>query len=128
MADLNGLHLQDLADYLDWHSLRALQATSMRIRELIRSGQFLHLVASRRGLDTQSCVHRCLQSLCLAEGLQRLTSEVFFSRATTALETDLEPLAELCRQHRLKIYVSGHCGRNAPRAIQVSFSDSTREK
>mmetsp|Transcript_58093 Transcript_58093/g.129692 ORF Transcript_58093/g.129692 Transcript_58093/m.129692 type:complete len:244 (-) Transcript_58093:80-811(-) len=127
------LHLQeglqqDMAEWLDWASLAKLQCTSRGSKQLIHSETFLALLARRRGLmEEPSIVCRCLQSLALAEELRRLKSAIFFERASTCVreesDDDLRSLAVICRRHpEIVIFISGHCGRNAPESIKASFT------
>ncbi|CAL1131038.1 unnamed protein product [Cladocopium goreaui] len=108
-------------------TLTSLELASCTVHGLLRNDAFLTLLATQRGV--QSCVlRRSLQSLALAEELRTLRPEVYFERASTSLHEDsaedLRQLAKICRRFSrdLVLFVSGHCGRNAPEFIKLTFT------
>ena len=119
---------QDLAEWLDWESMRELDQATTATSRLLRSEAFLALIASRWGLLEETClVRRRLQSLAVAERLRGVMPSVYFERASTSLREDSHTnacrLADVFRHHtHLVLFVSGHCGRNAPEIIKSSFT------
>ncbi|CAE7865319.1 unnamed protein product [Symbiodinium sp. KB8] len=121
--------LQDLVEWLDWENMRELVQASAATRRLVQSEASLALIASRRGLLEEPClVRRSLQSLAVADRLRGVTPSVYFERASTSLQEDSYTnacrLADVLRRHHihLVLFVSGHCGRNAPESIKSSFT------
>ena len=108
--------------------MRELDQATTATSRLLRSEAFLALIASRWGLLEETClVRRRLQSLAVAERLRGVMPSVYFERASTSLREDSHTnacrLADVFRHHtHLVLFVSGHCGRNAPEIIKSSFT------
>ena len=125
---LDSCHLQELSEWLDWATLNHLELTCRGIHLHLRSDTFLSLLATQRGLKEASLLQHSLESLALVEALRSLRPEIYFERASTTVHedsgADVALLADICSRHcrHLTLYVSGHCGRNAPEFIKSSFT------
>ncbi|CAE8603617.1 unnamed protein product [Polarella glacialis] len=79
-----------------------------------------------------ACVHMSC-ALAVAEGLQGLSQDIFFERASPeirheAFARDVVGIARLCLAHpELSVYVAGHCGRSAPESIKQQFTSLRAE-
>ncbi|CAE8737491.1 unnamed protein product [Polarella glacialis] len=128
--------LDPVAAFLDWASLATFAAADRSARESLCSQIFLTSLLASRGIappEPGLSFVLGLEALAVAEGLQGLSQDIFFERASPeirheAFARDVVGIARLCLAHpELSVYVAGHCGRSAPESIKQQFTSLRAE-